>query len=69
MDAYLTRSELGEWIKTPVPTLETWAYKGLGPPFCRVGRKVLYARSDVEKWLEEQRVQPSDKRAEAVGGG
>ncbi|MBI4404782.1 MAG: helix-turn-helix domain-containing protein [Deltaproteobacteria bacterium] len=28
------------------------------PPFCKVGRRVIYIRSDLQKWLEAHRIQP-----------
>jgi hypothetical protein len=31
---------------------------GLGIPFFRIGRKVLYCLADVEKWAEVQRANP-----------
>jgi hypothetical protein len=26
------------------------------PPYCRIGRKILYLRDDLDKWLESHRV-------------
>jgi predicted DNA-binding transcriptional regulator AlpA len=38
----------------PRATLYAWRHKGIGPPSVRAGRRVLYRRSDVEKWLADQ---------------
>jgi integrase len=52
-----------EWIDTlaaakilgsTVGTLQTWRWAGLGPPFRRVSRRIIYARGDVEAWKTEQ---------------
>ena len=34
--------------------LYTWRHQGKGPPSVRAGRRVLYRRGDVEKWLADQ---------------
>lgn len=37
-------------------TLEKWRCTGQGPRFIRVGRKVLYRRTDIEAWLTSRTV-------------
>lgn len=32
-------------------TLARWRSEGQGPPFIKVGSKVMYRRSDLENWL------------------
>lgn len=59
MAVYLTTSEVGELLRTPEETVRYWAWKGIGPKSIKVGRRRLYAKSDVQQWLEE--------RAEAGG--
>ena len=51
----LTRREVGEFLKIPPATLAAWAYKGLGPPYLRVGRHALYRESELLEWLETRR--------------
>lgn len=36
-------------------TLAKWRVYGQGPAFFKIGRKVVYDRNEVAKWLEEQR--------------
>jgi len=55
---WLTRPEAAEILRKPVTTLAAWAYRGVGPPYSRVGRSVLYNRLDLERWLERHRVAP-----------
>jgi excisionase family DNA binding protein len=54
-----TREEVAKYLKVPSPTLDQWAYRGIGPRYVRVGRHARYRWSDVDQWLE---------RCEAGGG-
>lgn len=55
MEEFETRDELAKRLRTSVDTLARWAYLGEGPPYLRIGRKAVYRRSDVEKWLETRK--------------
>ena len=48
---YLTRCEAAEYTRTPLATLETMATRGGGPPFLKRGRRVLYRKEDLDRWL------------------
>jgi len=37
-------------------TLENWRGLGLGPPFHKLGSRVVYDPEDIEKWLNKCRV-------------
>ena len=37
-------------------TLDTWASRGGGPPYLKIGRRRLYDPADVLAWLESRRV-------------
>jgi excisionase family DNA binding protein len=52
--AFLTDEETAELLRNTTSTLRRWRRKGLGPRWHRVGRKVLYRPSDVERWLRKQ---------------
>jgi DNA-binding transcriptional MerR regulator len=54
MEPLLTQAEVAERVRRPVATLRFWRHKGIGPRSANVGGRVLYKRSDVEAWLEEQ---------------
>lgn len=54
LSAYLTKEELAEQLQRNPRTLDRWAVLGMGPPRTRVGRKVLYRRRSVQKWLVAQ---------------
>ncbi len=36
-------------------TLEKWRYEGGGPPYLKLGRRVLYSLGDLEEWIGRQR--------------
>ena len=39
--------------------LAQWRHKGVGPPFYRLGRKIIYRGADLNEWAEAQRVEPA----------
>jgi hypothetical protein len=51
MPELLTIDDLSNAIRTPVKTLRHWRENGYGPKSAKIGRRVLYRRSDVELWL------------------
>jgi excisionase family DNA binding protein len=50
----LTSPETAAMLRVPVRTLYVWAGAGTGPTAYRVGRRKLYRRDDVERWLEQR---------------
>lgn len=54
-DQLLTTAETAALLNTPVATLRWWRHNGVGPKAFRLGaKKVMYKRSDLLQWLEEQ---------------
>ncbi|WP_123631554.1 helix-turn-helix transcriptional regulator [Salinisphaera orenii] len=51
---YYTRQELAEELGITQRSLERWAWLRKGPAQTRIGQRVYYHRSAVEKWLSEQ---------------
>jgi predicted DNA-binding transcriptional regulator AlpA len=45
-----------------VSTLSNWRYRGTGPKYIKIGRKVLYRRADLTEWLEKQVHDPEATR-------
>lgn len=63
---FLTKEELAEQLQRNPRTLDRWAVLGIGPPRTHVGRKVLYRRASVQKWLfAQERAVTIDERREA----
>jgi excisionase family DNA binding protein len=53
----LTTEEVAERLGIAKKTLEAWRVRGVGPPFCHVGRLVRYRPAAVSAWLVEREVQ------------
>jgi excisionase family DNA binding protein len=53
--ALLTLTEAAAVLRTPVATLRYWRHLGIGPAGFRLGRRVLYRRDDLDRWVEAQR--------------
>lgn len=51
----ITTAELAELVRTSEETVRYWRHIGKGPRGAKVGRRVLYERAEVEKWLCELR--------------
>ncbi len=51
----MTTAEAAAMLHSPVATLRWWRHQGTGPrAFVLGGRRVMYKREDVERWLQEQ---------------
>lgn len=53
LDGWLTRPQLAEELGVTVDTLSRWETRRCGPLCMRVGRRVVYRRRNVEKWLRK----------------
>ena len=60
--ALLTLTEAAAVLRTPVATLRYWRHLGIGPAGFRLGRRVLYRRDDLDRWVEAQRTAPAADR-------
>ncbi len=40
--------------------LAQWRHKNMGPPFYRLGRKIIYRGTDLNAWAEASRVDPGE---------
>ena len=58
MSDFLNSDELANLIRLHPLTVAQWRSRGVGPPYIRVGRRVRYARLDVELWLAQHRQVP-----------
>ncbi len=61
----LTTNEVAELTRNVPSTVRYWRHIGIGPRGFKVGRKVLYEVSEVERWLQEcqavERLEPSQE--------
>lgn len=53
-DPLLTIDQAAEYLATPKATLYTWRTRrvGYGPRAVKVGKRLCYRRSDLDKWIE-----------------
>jgi len=54
VDELLTTTEVATLTRAPIGTVRHWRHHGIGPRSFRVGKRVVYRRTDVETWLAEQ---------------
>ena len=54
MEDFLTLPEVAKWLRVPEASLRYWRHVRQGPPSFRVGRRVLYRREDVARWIDER---------------
>ena len=52
LDEWINRDDLAEQLELTTDTLARWATDGTGPARIKVGRRVFYRKSSVEKWLK-----------------
>lgn len=51
---HLTQMDLGNrWHLSP-RTLERWRWEGIGPPYLKIGGRILYRLEDIEAYEREQ---------------
>jgi hypothetical protein len=51
---YMTAEELAAELDMAVITLTLWRMRQKGPPYVKVGRKILYSRTTVKDWIASQ---------------
>ena len=51
-DAY----EAAHYLDLHPGTLSNWRLQDIGPTYIRVGRNIRYLKSDLDQWLQSQRV-------------
>lgn len=50
----MTTAEVATYLRTPEATLRYWRHRREGPKSFRLGRRVMYQRQDVDRWVVEQ---------------
>lgn len=52
---FMTTPQVSEEYGVPEATLRYWRHRGEGgPPSFRLGRRVVYRRAEVDRWLSAQ---------------
>jgi predicted DNA-binding transcriptional regulator AlpA len=52
----LTTPEVAAIVRRPEETLRYWRWRGEGPPSFKIGRRVVYDRDDLLKWVAAQKL-------------
>lgn len=52
---YLDNAEAAAFLKLSPRTLEKQRVRGGGPAYCKLGRRVVYALTDLEAWASQRR--------------
>jgi len=55
LTALYTALEAAAYLRSNARTLERWRTAGTGPAFVKIGRRVAYRLTDLDRWVEEQR--------------
>ena len=50
----LTTEEAGRYLRLSPRTLERYRVTGEGPRYLKIGRRVLYRKSDLDEWLKNK---------------
>ena len=56
---YITTERLAKALSLSSRTLSNWRVRSEGPAFTRAGGRVLYKTSDVQAWLDANRIEPT----------
>jgi excisionase family DNA binding protein len=51
-EEFLTPQQLADYLGLSIKTIYDWNSSGFAPPRRRIGNRVRYAVSDVERWME-----------------
>lgn len=51
----LTTTEAASYLRLSPRTLDNWRSRKTGPAYVKLGDRVLYRKSDLDSWLEQQR--------------
>lgn len=63
---YLTAEQLEELTGTPAATFYYWALRGEGPVSVKLGRRRVWKRSVIDKWLAKQEAAEATQHAAAA---
>ncbi len=66
-DELLTEAQVAEMTGLSKRTLQSWRYRGGGPPFTKLGRAVRYRESELANWLDERTVESTAEHSTKKG--
>jgi hypothetical protein len=60
VSALLSVEAVSEYTGIPVATLNTWRPRGEGPPWYKLGGKIVRYRAQDVEWIDSQQEEPSE---------
>lgn len=60
---FFTVKETAEILRVAPVTLGRWRVEGVGPPYRKFGRKVIYGQADLIAWADAQTHQSTSEEA------
>lgn len=57
---FLTPKEAAEFLRLKPDTLYRWRWQGKGPAYSKVGQRVLYRQSALERYVRRNQVCPAN---------
>ncbi len=60
-DTRMREKEAAEYLKVSVFTLRNWRHQHTGPCYSKLGKPVVYLKSDLNLYISQNRVDPSSK--------
>ena len=67
--ALMDSEAAAEFLKCSCWTLAAWRCKGSGRRFCKLGNRVRYALTDLEKWVEAHTTNSTSEHNQRKGKG
>ena len=53
-EEYLTIQETADYLRTYVETLRKWRTQGTGPRAAKLGKRLVYRRSELDRWVRQR---------------
>lgn len=60
-DEQFNITSAAEFLKVPVTTLKFWRASGTGPSFLKLGKRIIYLKSDLVEFWESRRMKQSNR--------
>ncbi|MEE9441579.1 MAG: helix-turn-helix domain-containing protein [candidate division Zixibacteria bacterium] len=57
---FFDKKQLAEYLGLSLHTIDSWVSQRREIPYVKMGRRVLFDNNDVERWIEQNKVQPTD---------
>lgn len=66
MERHVREQDLSDRLGLSVRTLQRWRWQGKGPPYLKLGGRVVYRLADVEEWEERNKQTPTYRPSETL---